>query len=133
MADDIFCKIVAGELPSYKVYEDDKFLAFLDITPIRLGHTLLIPKEHFEYLFEMPEDLYGEMFLKARELAPAIMKAASSKRTGIVVEGLEVLHVHIHLIPLDETGGLDSTSRYSETAEKLTEMAEKIKGLLDAN
>lgn len=126
-SDDIFCKIVSGEIPSYKVYENKLFYAFLDINPLKLGHTLLVPKEHYEYLFDMPRDLYTALWLKAKELAPAIQRAASSKRVGIIVEGFAVPHAHIHLVPINEGNELNPHNQKPASLEELTKMAEMIK------
>lgn len=130
MGKDIFCKIVSGEIPAYKIYEDSQFLAFLDVNPIQLGHTLLIPKEHCEYIFDMPELQYSALLSKAKELAPAIQEATGSRRVGIAVEGFGVPHVHVHLVPISEVNGLDPNKQHSETQEKLTEMAKNIKSKL---
>jgi len=126
-SDDIFCKIVAGEIPSYKVYEDNDFFAFLDINPVNPGHTLLIPKEHYKYLFDMPNELYSALWLKAKDLAPAIQRATGAKRIGVVVEGFAVLHVHIHLAPINSPRELDSTNQKPANPEDLAEMTKKIK------
>ncbi len=125
-SDDIFCKIVAGEIPSYKVYEDDDFFAFLDINPINLGHTLLIPKEHYEYVFDMPEKLYSDIWIKAKKLAPAIQRATTLKRVGIAVEGFSVPHVHIHLVPINKVAELDPHAQKPASPEDLAAMARKI-------
>ena len=125
-SDDIFCKIISGDIPSYKIYEDEHFFAFLDISPLKLGHTLLVPKEHFEYLFEMPDELYTALWLKAKGLAPAIQQAANSQRVGVVVEGFAVPHVHIHLVPIDMANELDSHNQKPAEKEDLEEMRTKI-------
>lgn len=101
----IFSKIVAGEIPSYKVYENDKFLAFLDIFPIQKGHTLVIPKQEVDYIFDLEDDLIAEMNVFAKKVAKGIEKVISCERIGMAVVGLEVPHAHIHLIPID--GALD--------------------------
>ncbi|MEI6266931.1 MAG: HIT domain-containing protein [bacterium] len=132
MNKDIFCKIVAGDIPAHKVYEDDDFIAFLDINPVNLGHTLLVPKKHYEYVFDLPNDLYTKIFIVARKLAPAIQKAANSVQTGVAIEGFGVPHVHIHLIPIDDVNGVDPCKQHSESEEKLVSMAKKIKIILAA-
>ena len=126
-SDDIFCKIIAGEIPSYKVYEDELFFAFLDINPVNLGHTLLVPKEHYEDLFDMPDELYTALWLKAKELAPAIQRATGAKRIGVVVEGFAVPHVHIHLAPINGPRELDSSNQKPADPKDLAMMMERIK------
>jgi histidine triad (HIT) family protein len=102
----IFSKIAAGEIPCYKVAEDENFLAFLDINPIAKGHTLVIPKIEIDYIFDMEDDLLANMNLFAKRVALAIDKSVDCKRVGIAVVGLEVAHAHIHLIPLNKLGDL---------------------------
>ncbi len=123
----IFCKIVAGEIPSHKVWENEKFMMFLDIRPINKGHSLLIPKVHEDYLFETDEELYMEMMKKVRELSEPLRRAVSAKKIGLAVEGFEVPHAHIHLIPINKAGELNpSNARQAENSE-LQELAEKIR------
>lgn len=124
----IFCKIAAGEVPSYKVYEDESFFAFLELEPINPGHTLLIPKEHTDYIFDLPENLYTELWLKARDIAPAIKNATNAKRIGISVEGFGVAHVHVHLVPINHGNELDPHNQKAAKPEELAEMAKKILG-----
>jgi histidine triad (HIT) family protein len=131
-SDDIFCKIIAGEIPSHKVYEDDQFFAFLDVNPLNPGHTLLVPKEHYEYLFDMPSELYTALWLKAKEISPAIQRATNAKRIGVVVEGFAVPHVHIHLAPINSPRELDSSNQKPAKPDDLAEMAEKIRALLSS-
>ena len=97
----IFTKIINGEIPSYKVAESDKFYAFLDIFPIKRGHTLVVPKQEVDYIFDLDDDTYVEYFAFAKRVAAAIEKTISCQRIGLAVIGLEVPHAHIHLIPLD--------------------------------
>ncbi len=96
----IFSKIVNGEIPAYKVAEDDKFLAFLDISPVAIGHTLVIPKKEIDYLFDLDDELYSELQLFAKKVAKGLKKAVPCKKIGVLVLGLEVPHAHIHLIPM---------------------------------
>lgn len=131
MADDIFCKIVAGDIPAHKIYEDDDFLAFLEINPIRLGHTLLIPKKHFDTVYMMDDDLYARFFLKAKELAPAIKTATDSDKVGLVVAGFHLDHAHLHLMPTNVIADMDFHNQHPEDAEKLSQMAEKIRGAVN--
>ncbi len=129
---DIFCKIVAGEIPAHKVYEDDKYLAFLEINPIRLGHTILIPKEHYSTVYEIPDGLYAEYFLKAKELSTAVKTAAGAEKCGLVVAGFDLDHAHIHLLPMDTTEDIDFHNQHEETQANLATMADKIRGLVAA-
>ena len=97
----IFSKIVAGEIPSYKILENDEFYAFLDINPISKGHTLVIPKKETDYIFEIDDDVLGRMMVFAKKIAKAIKDAVPCVRVGVAVIGLEVPHAHIHLIPIN--------------------------------
>lgn len=96
----IFTKIVQGEIPSYKIAEDETFYAFLDINPLSKGHTLVIPKMEVDYIFDMEDELLAELHLFAKKVAQAIKNTIECKRIGVVVYGLDVAHAHIHLIPL---------------------------------
>lgn len=98
----IFSKIVAGDIPSYKVAENDKFFAFLDINPMAKGHTLVIPKQETDYIFDLDDTTLADMNIFAKRVAKAIEKAISCKRIGIMVIGMEVPHAHIHLIPINK-------------------------------
>jgi histidine triad (HIT) family protein len=126
MADDIFCRIVAGEIPAYKVYEDENFLAFLEINPIRLGHTLLIPKIHYGTIYDMPEKLFAEYTEMARKLAPAIKLATKADKIGLVVAGFHLDHAHLHLLPMNVISDLDFNNQHKEADEKLAAMAKSI-------
>ena len=104
----IFSKIASGEIPSYKIAEDDNFYAFLDINPMTKGHTLVIPKKTEEsYIFNLDDDLFVALYLFAKKVAKAIEKAVPCKRIGVMVIGLEVPHAHIHLIPIQKEGDLN--------------------------
>ena len=96
----IFSKIIAGEIPSYKVAENDKFYAFLDINPLAKGHTLVVPKQEVDYIFDLSDEDLGEMHVFAKHVALAIQKAFPCRKVGEAVIGLEVPHAHIHLIPM---------------------------------
>ena len=96
----IFSKIVAGEIPSHKVAEDENFYAFLDIFPLAKGHTLVIPKKEVDYLFDLDDELYAGLQLFAKKVAVALKKAIPCKKVGVAVLGLEVPHAHIHLVPM---------------------------------
>ena len=97
----IFTKIVSGEIPCYKVAEDENYLAFLDINPLAKGHTLVIPKKEIDYIFDIEDELYKGLFVFAKKVAKAIGKVMPCKRVGVVVLGLEVPHAHIHLVPIN--------------------------------
>ena len=103
----VFSKIVAGEIPAWKVAEDDDFLAFLDISPLTMGHTLVIPKNEVDYLFDIDSDEYSRLFLFARKVALGIKEAVPCKRIGVAVLGMEVPHAHIHLVPLNKESDMD--------------------------
>jgi histidine triad (HIT) family protein len=123
----IFSKIVAGEIPSYKVAENADYLAFLDIFPLAKGHVLVIPKKEVDYLFDLDEATYAGLMEFARKVALAIGKAIPCKRVGVAVLGLEVPHAHIHLIPLNSEQDINfSNPKLKLTSEEFTDIAEKI-------
>ena len=103
----IFSKIVTGEIPSYKIAENDKFFAFLDINPLAEGHTLVIPKQEIDYIFDIPADQLGEMMQFAQKIAKGIEKVIPCKKIGVAVLGLEVPHAHIHLVPINSVYDID--------------------------
>lgn len=103
----IFSKIVAGEIPSYKVAEDDRHYAFLDINPLAPGHTLVIPKREVDYIFDLSEDEYTALMLFARKVAAALEQTVPCKRIGVAVLGMEVPHTHVHLVPLNKESDMD--------------------------
>ena len=103
----IFSRIVAGEIPSYKVAEDDKHYAFLDISPVAPGHTLVIPKKEVDYLFDLADDEYESLQLFAKRVAAAMKSALPCKRIGVAVTGLEVPHAHIHLVPINKESDMN--------------------------
>ena len=103
----IFSRIVAGEIPSWKVAEDDRFYAFLDINPLTEGHTLVIPKKEVDYLFDLDEETYAGLWQFAARVAKAVRAAVPCKRVGVAVLGMEVPHAHIHLVPLQTEGDMD--------------------------
>lgn len=105
----IFSKIIAGEIPSYKIAENDRFFAFLDIFPLREGHVLVIPKTEVDNLFDLPADFLSEILVFARPIAKAIEKSFRCDRCGISVIGLEVPHAHVHLIPVNSSNDLNFT------------------------
>jgi len=131
MSECIFCKIISGEIPSVKIWEDEEFFAFLDINPISPGHTLLIPKKHTDYLFDIEEPEYSELFKRAKKISKSLKEALESKRIGVVVEGLLVPHAHIHLIPINEPGQLEHGNSKKMDPEELAKIAEKIRSRLN--
>lgn len=116
----IFCKIIANVIPSYKVYEDENSFGFLDITPVQKGHMLLVPKNHTDYIFDIEDDEYSSLFLKAKELSIKIKEFTNTPRVGIVVEGFGVAHAHVHLIPISGPNQFDSTLKYKASEEELS-------------
>ena len=123
----IFSKIIAGEIPSYKIAENERFFAFLDIFPLREGHVLVVPKTEVDNLFDLPGEYLGEMLLFSRPIAKAIEKAFTCNRCGISVIGLEVPHAHIHLIPINTSNDLNFTqAKLKASEESLKKVQEKI-------
>jgi histidine triad (HIT) family protein len=127
----IFTRIVNGEIPAYKIAEDDQFFAFLDINPVATGHTLVIPKKEVDYIFNLDDALYSGLMLFSKKVAAAIEKAVPCKRIGISVIGLEVPHAHVHLIPLNSMRDINfSLPKMNPSKEELSAVAEKIKAAL---
>ncbi len=123
----IFSKIIAGEIPSYKIAENDKFFAFLDIFPLREGHVLVVPKTETDKLFDLSDDYLSEMLVFAKPIAHAIEKAFHCNRCGISVIGLEVPHAHMHLIPINSSNDLNFTQHKPQASEEsLKKAQEKI-------
>ncbi len=123
----IFSKIIAGEIPSYKCAENDKFYAFLDINPVAQGHTLVVPKHEVDYIFDLSDDELAEMIVFAKKVALAIQTAYPCRKVGMAVLGLEVNHAHIHLIPLQSEGDMDFRKpKLQLSAETMKETAENI-------
>ena len=123
----IFSKIIAGDIPSYKIAENEKFFAFLDIFPLREGHTLVVPKKEVDNLFDLPEEYLKEILAFAQPIARAIEKSFDCNRCGISVIGLEVPHAHIHLIPINSANDLNFTqAKPQASAEKLKAVQQKI-------
>jgi histidine triad (HIT) family protein len=124
----IFSRIAKGEIPSYKIAEDDRYFAFLDINPLVEGHTLVIPKKETDYIFNIGDDELGGMMIFAKKIALAVEKTIPCKRIGIAVIGLEVPHAHIHLIPLNSLYDIDfKQPKLKLTPEKFVSIAEKIR------
>ena len=124
--DCIFCKIVKGEIPAVKIYEDEKHFAFLDVNPINSGHTLLIPKKHTEYLFDLKDNEYSELMLKVKSFAKLLKNKLKSKKIGLIIEGFGVLHVHIHLVPINSMGELNQKRTKPVNKEELNKIAKKF-------
>lgn len=128
----IFTKIINGDFPSYKIAEDDRFYAFLDIHPVAKGHTLVIPKEEIDYVFDLPDDLLGDLVIFAKKVALAIEKEVDCARIGMTVVGLEVPHAHVHLIPIDSIYDMDfSKPKMKFTEEEFEELAARIRKHLE--
>lgn len=126
----IFTKIINGEIPAYKVAEDDQFLAFLDIRPNAKGHTLCIPKVEVNKLFDLDEDTYLKLMAFSRKVAIGLEKVVPCKRVGVAVVGLEVPHVHVHLIPLNKMRDMDFANSLSFSEEEFQQIADDIKAAI---
>lgn len=130
----IFSKIIDGEIPAHIVAETTEFLAFLDINPLVMGHVLVIPKKEVDYIFDMDEEHYFGLTLFAKIVATGLKEAFPCKKVGVAVIGLEVPHVHIHLIPMNDVGDMNfSRQKLSPTKEELDDAAAKIKQALTLN
>ena len=124
----VFSKIIAGDIPCYKIAEDDRFFAFLDINPVNWGHTLVVPKQETDYIFDLDDEQIGAMMVFAKKVAAAIKKAIPCRKVGMAVLGLEVPHAHIHLIPLQNEGDMDFRHKVEgATSEKMAEIAASIR------
>lgn len=123
----IFTRIINGEIPSYKIAEDENFYAFLDINPLAKGHTLVIPKKEIDYIFDLDENTYLGLHQFSKKVANAIDKVCDCERVGVAVVGLEVPHAHIHLVPINSVGDIDfSKPKLVLTKEEFEEIAQKI-------
>jgi histidine triad (HIT) family protein len=128
----IFTKIINGEIPSYKIAENDRYYAFLDINPLAEGHTLVIPKKETDYIFDMEDEEYQGLFLFAKRVAAAMVKVIPCERIGIAVIGLEVRHAHIHLVPLKTIYDIDFRKpKLKLSPEEFTAIASRITGALE--
>lgn len=124
----LFSKIISGEIPCHKIAENDRFLAFLDISPLREGHTLVIPKNEVDYIFDLPKNELSEMLVFCEPIAKKIQKVVPCRRIGISVIGLEVPHAHIHLVPIDSADDLNFTRpKLQLSQEQLKNLAEQIR------
>ena len=127
----IFSKIISGDVPAYKVLENENFLAFLDISPLAKGHVLVIPKKETDYLFDISSDEYLELWKFAQQVAKAMDKAIDCKRIGVAVIGLEVPHAHIHLVPLNNVSDINfERPKLSFSEEEMDAVAQKIRKAL---
>jgi histidine triad (HIT) family protein len=123
----IFTRIINGEIPCYKVAEDERFFAFLDINPLNAGHTLVVPKKETDYIFDLDDVTYSGLMMFSKKVAAAIEKAVDCKRIGVAVIGLEVPHVHIHLIPMNTMDDINfARPKLKFTPEEFKNIAEKI-------
>lgn len=123
----IFTKIINGDIPCYKIAENEQHIAFLDINPIAEGHTLVVPKKEIDYLFDLPDSLLKDTMLFAKKVASALDKSLGPLRTGVIVEGLEVPHAHVHLVPIyKETQNVSLRNKVDVSESKMKEIAEKV-------
>lgn len=127
MEDSIFSKIIKREIPAHIVHENDDFMAFLDINPVQLGHTLVIPKKQIDYIFDINDEDLSTMMIFAKKVASGIKLATSCKRIGIAVLGFEVPHAHIHLVPLNQTSDMNFHNVQKVSNEQLMQIANEIK------
>jgi len=124
----IFTKIINGTIPAYKVAEDDRFLAFLDISPLQKGHTLVVPKQQTDYIFDLEDTLLADLHLFAKKVALAVEKATGAARIGVVVIGFEVPHAHIHLIPINTMDDMNfANAKLKLAKEQMEAIAEDIR------
>lgn len=127
----IFSRIAAGEIPSYKVAEDDRHFAFLDINPVAEGHVLVIPKKEVDYIFDLDDRELADLHLFAKRVATALKKAVPCRKIGMAVIGLEVPHAHIHLVPMTKEGDMDFSHKTTFPDEHMAELAAAIAAQMD--
>ena len=128
-----FCQIAQKKVQDYVIYEDENFMAFLDVNPAKAGHCMLIPKKHTDYFFDLDDDLYFGLFKTAKKLSEPIKKTMGAKRIGIAVVGFDVPHAHLHLIPLHGSNELFDPKKFTRAKpEELKEIQEKLKRVLDS-
>lgn len=129
----IFSRIIAGEIPCYKIAEDDRFFAFLDINPVNWGHTLVVPKRETDYIFDLDDEELAAMAIFAKKVAKAIRKAIPCRKVGVTVLGLEVPHAHIHLVPLQNEGDMDFKHKISDPdPERMKKIAADVSVAFEA-
>lgn len=126
----LFSRIVQGEIPSHRIAENQEFYAFLDISPVQAGHTLVVPKREEDYFFDLSDDELGRMMSFAKVLAEAIRRATACQRVGLSVVGLEVPHAHLHLIPINAVGDMDLHAKTNPSADELARVAERIRSFV---
>ena len=131
MKDSIFTKIINGKIDSFKVLENENFLAFLDVNPVKDGHTLVIPKLQVDYIYDLPEDVIKELFVFSKKVAKMLENSFSCNRIGISVIGLEVPHAHIHLIPINKIQDMNFENKRAEYSNK--HFTETLKRIKDSN
>ena len=131
MKDSIFTKIIYGKIDSFKVLENENFLAFLDVNPVKDGHTLVIPKLQADYIYDLPEDVFKELFVFSKKVAKMLENSFSCNRIGISVVGLEVPHAHIHLIPINKIQDMNFENKRAEYSNK--HFTETLKRIKDSN
>ena len=129
--DSVFTKIINNQLPAFKLWENDFFIAILDINPINPGHTLLIPKQQTDYIFDLPDELYSSLWQVVQWISPLIQQAMECKRIGIAVEGFSVPHVHIHLVPVNSGNELNPERSVAASSEQLAIVQNKICQAID--
>ena len=125
MADSVFTKIIKGEIPAQKIYEDDKNVAFLTIEPIQPGHTLIVPKAQVDHLWELPDEDYLSLMMAVKKVALRIKDVIGKQRVGVKVEGFEVPHAHVHLVPIDSIAEYNALPRTANRGE-LAKIAQKL-------
>jgi len=123
----IFCKIAKGEILHNKIWESENCLAFLDANPIREGHTLVIPKKHYDYLFDIEDKEYTDLMINAKKVAKLLKEKLHPKRIGVIVEGFEVHHAHIHLVPINKGSDLSFSNSHKAHPEELNSVEKRIK------
>ena len=129
----LFSKIIAREIPAHIIWEDERYLAFLDIRPLQPGHTLVIPKQEIDSPFDLEDEAYCALMLAAKRLVNPIKEAMGSKKVGFVIEGLEIPHAHIKLVPISEAGDLAQNNAREMSQEELAAVAERIRAELNPN
>ena len=125
--DSVFTKIIKKEISSFTVYEDSDVIAFLDINPVKMGHTLVVPKKQIDYIFDLDNDDYNKLWTTTKKIANGLKKSVICRRVGISVVGFEVPHCHIHLIPINTISDMNLGNIYDHNSAEMTEIAERIK------
>jgi len=126
----IFTKIINGEIPCYKIAEDEHYFAFLDIRPVVNGHTLVVPKKEIDYIFDLEDDTLSNMILFAKKVSKALKQVVPCKRIALMVLGLEVPHAHIHLLPIQNEGEFDINNKHTFPDNEMKEIAQEVQKLL---